>query len=58
MGSSPTDDPGGYREFAVFDCVPNVYEARLMIVHELIDENVHFRHTASLKINKAQYYYW
>jgi dipeptidyl-peptidase-4 len=46
----PADNPGGYRESAVFDHVPNI-RGRLMIVHGLIDENVHFRHTARL-INK------
>lgn len=46
----PADNPGGYRESAVFDHVPNM-RGKLMIVHGLIDENVHFRHTARL-INK------
>ena len=46
----PADNPSGYRESAVFDHVPNM-QGKLMIVHGLIDENVHFRHTARL-INK------
>ncbi|GAX12732.1 dipeptidyl-peptidase 4 [Fistulifera solaris] len=49
MGT-PTDNPSGYRESAVFDHVPNM-RGKLMLVHGLIDENVHFRHTARL-INK------
>ena len=43
----PADNPSGYRESAVFDHIPNM-RGRLMIVHGLIDENVHFRHTARL----------
>ena len=43
----PSENPGGYGESAVFDHVPNM-RGRLMIVHGLIDENVHFRHTARL----------
>jgi dipeptidyl-peptidase-4 len=43
----PGDNPSGYRESAVFDHVPNM-RGKLMIVHGLIDENVHFRHTARL----------
>lgn len=46
----PSDNPAGYRESAVFDHVPNM-RGKLMIVHGLIDENVHFRHTSRL-INK------
>ena len=46
----PSHNPSGYREAAVFDHVPNM-QGKLMIVHGLIDENVHFRHTARL-INK------
>lgn len=43
----PSENTSGYRESAVFDHVPNM-RGRLMIVHGLIDENVHFRHTARL----------
>jgi dienelactone hydrolase len=46
----PDENPSGYRESAVFDHVPNM-KGKLMIVHGLIDENVHFRHTTRL-INK------
>lgn len=46
----PSENPAGYRESAVFDHVPNM-RGKLMLVHGLIDENVHFRHTARL-INK------
>lgn len=43
----PGDNPNGYRESAVFDHVPNM-KGKLMLVHGLIDENVHFRHTVRL----------
>jgi dienelactone hydrolase len=43
----PSENSSGYRESAVFDHVPNM-RGKLMIVHGLIDENVHFRHTARL----------
>lgn len=43
----PSENTSGYRESAVFDHVPNM-RGKLMIVHGLIDENVHFRHTARL----------
>jgi len=43
----PSDNVAGYRESAVLDHVPNL-RGKLMIVHGLIDENVHFRHTARL----------
>jgi dipeptidyl-peptidase-4 len=43
----PAENASGYRESAVFDHVPNM-RGKLMIVHGLIDENVHFRHTARL----------
>ena len=43
----PSVNESGYNESAVFDHVPNM-RGRLMIVHGLIDENVHFRHTARL----------
>ena len=46
----PSENPTGYRESAVLDHVPNM-NGHLMIVHGLIDENVHFRHTSRL-INK------
>jgi dienelactone hydrolase len=43
----PAENPNGYRESAVFDHVPNM-RGKLLLVHGLIDENVHFRHTARL----------
>lgn len=43
----PTENPNGYRESAVFDHIPNM-RGKLLLVHGLIDENVHFRHTARL----------
>lgn len=46
----PSENGAGYRESAVFDHVPNM-RGKIMIVHGLLDENVHFRHTARL-INK------
>jgi dipeptidyl-peptidase-4 len=43
----PAENPHGYRESAVLDHVPNM-RGKLLLVHGLIDENVHFRHTARL----------
>jgi dipeptidyl-peptidase-4 len=43
----PSENPNGYRESAVFDHVPNM-RGKILLVHGLIDENVHFRHTARL----------
>ena len=43
----PSENPSGYRESAVFDHVLNM-RGQLLLVHGLIDENVHFRHTARL----------
>lgn len=43
----PHENSKGYNEAAVFDHIPNM-RGKLMIVHGLIDENVHFRHTARL----------
>lgn len=45
--STPASNPDGYRSSAVFDCVDAI-RGDLMLVHGLIDENVHFRHTARL----------
>ena len=46
MGT-PQSNPEGYREGAVMSHVSNMKDhCRLMLVHGLIDENVHFRHTA------------
>lgn len=46
MGT-PQTNPKGYRESSVMAHVPNI-KGKLMLVHGLIDENVHFRHTARL----------
>jgi dipeptidyl-peptidase-4 len=43
----PGENPAGYRESSVLQHVEQI-TGRLMIVHGLIDENVHFRHTARL----------
>ena len=46
MGT-PTSNPDGYQEGAVMTHVNNMRDSgKLMLVHGLIDENVHFRHTA------------
>ena len=46
----PQDNPQGYVSSSVMTHVAGM-QGRLMLVHGLIDENVHFRHTARL-INK------
>ena len=46
MGT-PQSNPEGYRSASVFDCVETM-RGDLMVVHGLIDDNVHFRHTARL----------
>ncbi|MCX4239789.1 S9 family peptidase [Paraliomyxa miuraensis] len=46
MGT-PTSNPEGYRRSSVLTHVPDI-RGSLMIVHGLIDENVHFRHAARL----------
>ena len=46
MGT-PDSNPDGYRVSSVMSHVQNLRGA-LLIVHGLIDENVHFRHTARL----------
>mmetsp|Transcript_8184 Transcript_8184/g.17032 ORF Transcript_8184/g.17032 Transcript_8184/m.17032 type:complete len:1445 (+) Transcript_8184:133-4467(+) len=43
----PDENVKGYKESAIFDHVVNI-KGKLMLVHGLIDENVHFRHTARL----------
>jgi dipeptidyl-peptidase 4 len=54
MGT-PRSNPVGYRESSLLPLAPRL-EGRLLIVHGLIDENVHFRHTARLMdaLNAAQ----
>jgi dipeptidyl-peptidase-4 len=44
---TPRSNPDGYRSSSVFSCVDTM-EGDLLLVHGLIDENVHFRHTARL----------
>lgn len=46
MGT-PQTNPGGYAESSVLNHVDNL-QGHLMIVHGLVDENVHFRHSARL----------
>lgn len=46
MGT-PQSNPEGYKNGAVMSHVQNI-TGKLLIVHGLIDENVHFRHTARL----------
>lgn len=46
MGT-PQDNPEGYAASSVMTHVPTM-SGKLMLVHGLIDENVHFRHTARL----------
>lgn len=43
----PQQNPSGYAETSVMAHVNNM-QGKLMLVHGLIDENVHFRHTARL----------
>ena len=44
---TPQDNPDGYRHATVMEHVANL-KGDLLIVHGMIDENVHFRHTARL----------
>lgn len=46
MGT-PLGNPAGYASSSVMQHVPNM-QGHLMVIHGLIDENVHFRHTARL----------
>ncbi len=46
MGT-PQSNPKGYAESSVMHHVENI-SGKLLLVHGLIDENVHFRHTARL----------
>jgi dipeptidyl-peptidase-4 len=43
----PSENASGYHEAAVFQHIQNM-RGKLLIIHGLIDENVHFRHTARL----------
>jgi dipeptidyl-peptidase-4 len=44
---TPQSNPEGYRSSSVIAHVKNL-QGDLLLVHGLIDENVHFRHTARL----------
>jgi len=46
MGT-PQSNPNGYRHSSVMHHVGGIC-GKLLLVHGLIDENVHFRHTARL----------
>jgi dipeptidyl-peptidase-4 len=43
----PQDNPEAYRESAVLTHAANI-RGPLLLIHGLIDENVHFRHTGLL----------
>jgi dipeptidyl-peptidase-4 len=45
--STPQDNPEGYREASALTHAGRL-EGKLLMVHGLIDENVHFRHTARM----------
>lgn len=47
--STPEANPDGYRDGSVMAHVANL-EGKVLIVHGMIDENVHFRHTARLLV--------
>jgi dipeptidyl-peptidase-4 len=43
----PQTNPEGYRNSAVMSHVEKL-QGKLLLVHGMVDENVHFRHTARL----------
>ncbi|HLG43115.1 MAG TPA: prolyl oligopeptidase family serine peptidase [Planctomycetota bacterium] len=45
--STPQENPEGYRASSVMTHAANL-RGRLMLVHGMLDENVHFRHTARI----------
>jgi dipeptidyl-peptidase-4 len=45
--STPQENPEGYREGSVLAHVDRI-SGKLLLVHGMLDENVHFRHTARL----------
>jgi dipeptidyl-peptidase-4 len=49
---TPQANPEGYRESSVLAHVDRL-EGKLLIVHGMVDENVHFRHTARLMVALA-----
>ncbi|GAC1479475.1 MAG: S9 family peptidase [Candidatus Dormibacteria bacterium] len=46
MGT-PAENPEGYRESSVLEQVDRL-QGKLLVIHGMVDENVHFRHTARL----------
>uniref|UniRef100_M4B3T5 Peptidase S9 prolyl oligopeptidase catalytic domain-containing protein n=1 Tax=Hyaloperonospora arabidopsidis (strain Emoy2) TaxID=559515 RepID=M4B3T5_HYAAE len=58
--STPQLNPTGYRNGSVMEAVGNMRKGqKLLLIHGLIDENVHFRHTARLitaLINARKHY--
>ncbi len=46
--STPAENPDGYEQAAVMTHVAGLRDRSLLLVHGLIDENVHFRHSARL----------
>ena len=54
MGT-PTSNPAGYAAGSVLEQVGGV-RGKLLVVHGMLDENVHFRHTARLinALNRAR----
>ncbi|MCC6382254.1 MAG: DPP IV N-terminal domain-containing protein [Dehalococcoidia bacterium] len=48
----PQDNPAGYRESSLLGHVGGL-RGRLLLVHGMVDENVHFRHTARLVVALA-----
>lgn len=51
----PEDNPEGYHEGSIMAHIHNL-RGKLLLVHGLLDENVHFRHTARLMnaLNRAR----
>ena len=47
MGT-PASNPNGYAQGSVMTHVEGMRDRRLLLIHGLIDENVHFRHSARL----------
>lgn len=45
---TPAENPDGYEAASVMTHVEGLRDRHLLLVHGLIDENVHFRHTARL----------
>jgi dipeptidyl-peptidase-4 len=45
--STPASNPDGYRDGSLLTHAAKL-EGKLLLVHGMVDENVHFRHTARL----------